>query len=155
MTDTDSPEVFLGRQPILDRSQQLFAYELLFRSGSAENGNFASFIDGNQATATVISNAFTEFSLADALGNYQAFIKIDQGLLFSDLIAALPPHAVVLEILETVPTTEEMLTRCARPASFSQSANGRKHRSRTARGSASLKSSKLISAGSSRKGCSN
>lgn len=115
LADTSGNEtqsVFLGRQPILDRSQQLFAYELLFRSGTAEQGNFASFVDGNQATATVISNAFTEFSMADALGPYQGFIKVDQGLLFSDLINALPTHTVVLEILETVPQTPEMIARC-------------------------------------------
>ena len=58
MSDTVLQEVFLGRQPILDREQQLFAYELLFRSGKAEDGNFASFVDGNQATATVITHAF-------------------------------------------------------------------------------------------------
>ena len=112
MPDNDQLNVFLGRQPILDRQQQLFAYELLFRSGNAENANFASFVDGNQATATVISNAFTEFSMADALGPYQGFIKVDHGLLFSDLIYALPPHSVVLEILETVAPTPEMLARC-------------------------------------------
>ena len=37
MSDTVLQEVFLGRQPILDREQQLFAYELLFRSGKAED----------------------------------------------------------------------------------------------------------------------
>ena len=110
--DNALQNVFLGRQPILDRNQQLFAYELLFRSGSAEHGNFASFLDGNQATATVIANAFTEFSMADALGPYQGFIKVDHGLLFSDLINALPTHTVVLEILETVAQTPEMLARC-------------------------------------------
>ena len=112
MSDTDQREVFLGRQPILDRSQQLFAYELLFRSGRAEQGNFASFLDGNQATATVIINAFTEFSMADALGPYRGFVKVDHGLLFSDLIKALPPRSVVLEILESVTPTTEMLARC-------------------------------------------
>ena len=112
MPDNDLLDVFLGRQPILDRNQQLFAYELLFRSGSAVDANFASFVDGNQATATVISNAFTEFSMADALGPYQGFIKVDHGLLFSDLIYALPPHCVVLEIIETVTATPEMLARC-------------------------------------------
>lgn len=112
MPDTDLQDVFLGRQPILDRNQQLFAYELLFRSGSAEKGNFASFIDGNQATATVIINAFSEFSLANALGPYQGFIKVDQGLLFSDLISALPPHTVVLEILDSVARTPETIARC-------------------------------------------
>ena len=112
MSDTDLQEVFLGRQPILDRSQQLFAYELLFRSSSAEKGNFASFLDGNQATATVITNAFTEFSMADALGPYQGFIKVDHGLLFSDLISALPAHSVVLEVLENGTADAEMLARC-------------------------------------------
>ena len=112
MPNSELQDVFLGRQPILDRKQQLFAYELLFRSGRAESGNFASFLDGNQATATVIVNAFTQFSMADALGPYQGFIKVDHGLLFSDLINALPPHSVVLEILETVPQTPEMLARC-------------------------------------------
>ena len=68
MPDHNLLNVFLGRQPILDRQQQLFAYELLFRSGSENNVNCAGPFDGNQATATVISNAFTEFSMADALG---------------------------------------------------------------------------------------
>ena len=113
MPDNTEQEVFLGRQPILDRDQQLFAYELLFRNNPAETGNFASFVDGNQATATVITNAFTEFSMASALGAYQGFIKVDQGLLSSELITALPPHSVVLEILDTVPQSEEMLARCA------------------------------------------
>ncbi len=112
MPDKELQDVFLGRQPILDRNQHLFAYELLFRSGSAEKGNFASFLDGNQATATVIINAFTEFSVADALGPYQGFIKVDHGLLFSDLINALPAHNVVLEILDTVPQTPDMIARC-------------------------------------------
>lgn len=112
MPATALQDVFLGRQPILDRNQQLFAYELLFRSAGAEKGNFASFTDGNQATATVIINAFSEFSLANALGPYQGFIKVDQGLLFSDLINALPAHTVVLEILDTVAQTAEMVARC-------------------------------------------
>jgi EAL and modified HD-GYP domain-containing signal transduction protein len=112
MPDTDLQDIFLGRQPILDRQQQLFAYELLFRSAGAEKGNFASFIDGNLATATVIVNAFLDLSLAEALGPYQGFIKVDQGLLFSELIDALPPHTVVLEILDTVTQTPEVVARC-------------------------------------------
>ena len=39
MPDNDLLNVFLGRQPILDRQQQLFAYELLFRSGSENSAN--------------------------------------------------------------------------------------------------------------------
>jgi c-di-GMP-related signal transduction protein len=112
MPDNDLQDVFLGRQPILDRDQQLFAYELLFRNDSAPDGNCARFSDGNQATATVISNAFAEFSMADALGPYQGFIKVDHGLLASELIDVLPPASVVLEIVDGVAATPELLARC-------------------------------------------
>jgi EAL and modified HD-GYP domain-containing signal transduction protein len=110
--DLDLQDVFLGRQPILDRQQQLFAYELLFRSASAEKGKFAAFIDGDQASATDIVDTFSALSLADALGPYQCLIKVDQALLFGEFIDALPPRAVVLEILDTAPQTPEMAVRC-------------------------------------------
>ena len=44
--------VYLGRQPILDRSGALNAFELLFRSGA---GNFAQITDDANATAQVIA----------------------------------------------------------------------------------------------------
>ena len=109
MSTNDLQDVFLGRQPILDRAQQLVAYELLFRDGDER----AHFADGNLATATVIRNAFTEFSMAAALGPYQAYIKVDSGLLCSDLIEALPAHCVILEIVENVAVTPELTARCA------------------------------------------
>ena len=113
MTDLAHTDGFLGRQPILDRNQQLFAYELLFRNGDTDQGNFATFADGNLASATVIAHAFSELSMASALGPYQGFVKIDRGLLFSDLIEALPAHAVVLELTDTIALTPELLQRCA------------------------------------------
>ena len=113
MPDASSQD-FIGRQPILDRQQQLFAYELLFRDGNdAQQGNGARVVDGDLATATVISNAFGQLPLADALGPYQGFIKVDSGLLCSDLINALPPRSVVLEIVENVAATPRIVARCA------------------------------------------
>jgi EAL and modified HD-GYP domain-containing signal transduction protein len=114
MSDLDPQEVFIGRQPILDRNQQTFAYDLLFRSNGVGGENFANFVDGTQASATVAANAFTEFSVADALGPYQGFIKVDREFLFSDLIDALPPQSVILELLETVEPSPEVLQRCAK-----------------------------------------
>ena len=119
MTDLAHCDGFLGRQPILDRVQKLYAYELLFRDST--RGNYAAFADGNLASATVIANAFSELSMANALGPYQGFIKIDRGLLFSDLIEALPTHIVVLELIESVNPTPDLLARCIalRNAGFS------------------------------------
>ncbi len=109
MSDTAADRLFLGRQPILDREQRLFAYELLFRNGSR---NFAEITDGVQATATVIANAFTELGVEAALGNCRGFINVDEQFLFSDMLELLPRHAVVLEILETVPPTPAVIERC-------------------------------------------
>lgn len=107
---TDSGEVFLGRQPILDRNQQLVAYELLFRNGASVNS--ASVSDDVQATATVIANAFFELSVGDALGPYKGFINVDEAFLLSDTIELLPKDCVVLEVLETVRITPEIIERC-------------------------------------------
>ena len=55
-------QVFVGRQPILDRELNTYAYELLFRPGL---GNEADFLDGEKATAQVIHNTLMEFGLDD------------------------------------------------------------------------------------------
>ena len=112
MSETHSSQIFLGRQPILGREQQLLAYELLFREGPILTSNRAEIVDPSQATATVIANAFTELSANEALGPYRGYINVDQEFLFNDLIEALPPKVVVLEILETVKPTPEVIARC-------------------------------------------
>ena len=109
MSETAADQLFLGRQPILDRDQRLYAYELLFRSGSR---NAADVTCGVHATATVIANAFSELGVEAALGSHRGFINVDENFLFSDMLELLPRHAVVLEILETVPPTPAVIERC-------------------------------------------
>ena len=108
MADID--EVFIGRQPILDRDNELFAYELLFRSGRARNE--AHVQDNLAATASVISHAFAELGIEQALGPYKGFINCDETLLLSDIIEILPPDKIVLEVLETVEVTPAIVERC-------------------------------------------
>ena len=112
MSEHLNSQIFLGRQPILGREQQLLAYELLFREGPILTANRAEITNPSQATATVIVNAFTELSANEALGPYRGHINVDQEFLFNDLIEALPPKVVVLEILETVAPTPEVIDRC-------------------------------------------
>jgi len=58
-------EIFIGRQPILGRSHELFAYELLFRSGRQKNT--AEVQDDLLASASVISHAFADLGVEQAL----------------------------------------------------------------------------------------
>ena len=92
-------ELLLGRQPILDRDQNLAAFELLFRSGHT---NDAQVDDDLVASATVINHAFSELGIEAVLGPYLGFINLPGALIHSDVIELLPRERVVLEVLETV-----------------------------------------------------
>ena len=102
-------DIFIGRQPILDRDQQLYAYELLFRRGTQ---NSADVTDDLAATATVLSHAFSELGLEAALGPYLGFVNLDARMLMSDALELLPKEKFVLEVLETVELTPDVVRRC-------------------------------------------
>lgn len=109
--DNISEEIFIGRQPIIDRNQQLYAYELLFRSSRQKNS--ADVLDNLAATANVIMHAFADLGVEAALGPYKGFINCDESLLLSDMLEALPSDKIVLEVLETVEVTPEIVERCS------------------------------------------
>ncbi|TFW19824.1 EAL and HDOD domain-containing protein [Duganella callida] len=99
---------FLARQPILNRGQRLVAYELLFRDAAAYNG--AAITDDTEATCTVIAHA-SQLGMGQVVGDQMAFVNVDTVGLMSDFIRFLPNDKVVLEILETVKATPEVLAR--------------------------------------------
>ena len=99
---------FLARQPILNRGQRLVAYELLFRD--AQQRNEATITDDAEATATVIAHA-SELGMEHVVGDQMAFVNVDAVGLMSDFIRFLPNDKVILEILETVKATPEVLDR--------------------------------------------
>jgi c-di-GMP-related signal transduction protein len=101
---------FLGRQPILDRSQQIVGYELLFRS--AESLLCANFHDVQVASASVIVNALSDFGFQDVLGRHKGFFNVTQQMLMSDAVELLPRKRVVIELLETIAADPEVAQRC-------------------------------------------
>ena len=67
---------------------------------------------GSSATSQVIVNAVLGVGLDRLLGGKPAFINFDRTLLLGDWTTLLPPDKVVIEILETVPPDQEVLTVC-------------------------------------------
>jgi EAL and modified HD-GYP domain-containing signal transduction protein len=102
-------QFFLARQPILNRDQRLVAYELLFRSARCDE---AGVVDGMEATATVIAHA-SELGMEQVVGHQLAYVNVDTDTLMSDFIGFLPSDKVILEILETVRATPDVLARVA------------------------------------------
>lgn len=108
---SDGPhDIFLGRQPILDRDQNIVAYELLFRSTGQSTG--ANITDDLTASAHVITHAFSELGIARVLGDKKGFINISADLLLSDMIELLPQDKVVIELLETIQVDGQIISRC-------------------------------------------
>ncbi|MEQ1721233.1 MAG: HDOD domain-containing protein [Nitrosomonas sp.] len=101
---------FLGRQPILDRDQNLVAFELLFRQEENEEG--VTVTNELAASSNVIVNAYGQFGIQNVLGNQRGFINADPELIMSDIISLLPSKHVVLELRETAEITPEFLRRC-------------------------------------------
>lgn len=98
--------VFVARQPIFDRKERIWGYELLFRhSGTAAT---AQVLDQDQATAKVIADGFVLAS-AGLPPEKRLLINFPKNLLLNDSFYALPPQTCVVEILETVPPEPEIL----------------------------------------------
>ncbi|WP_374583979.1 EAL and HDOD domain-containing protein [Pseudoduganella sp.] len=100
-------QFFLARQPILNRSQRLVAYELLYRNAEVHE---ARVTDGTHATASVIAHA-SELGMEQVVGDQLAFVNVDTTGLMSDFIHFLPNDKVILEVLESVEPTPEVLNR--------------------------------------------
>lgn len=108
---TSSETAFVGRQPIFDAELNVFAYELLFRSGDQ---NKAVITDGDQATASVLLSTFTDIGLDTIVGSKRAFINLTRNLLLGTNLSCLPADRVVLEILEDIEPDAEVVLAAER-----------------------------------------
>lgn len=107
---TRAPEVFVARQPVLDRERNLIAYELLFRS-SGEVAQ-AQVTDDALITAGVVSRAFVDLGIQTVVGGAKAFINVDAVSLMSSVIETMPADRVVIELLETISIDRSIVRRC-------------------------------------------
>ena len=107
MQSEQKEDFFVGRQPILDAQNNIYGYELLFRGGL--NPNQADFDSPSQATATVICNAMMYMGLNQLIGSAKAFINFPEEFFFEMRDPCFHYSQAVIEILETVEPTEEVI----------------------------------------------
>jgi c-di-GMP-related signal transduction protein len=100
-------ERFIARHPIFDTRLQVYAYELLFRGGPQ---NY--FQPARNASASLIADSVTLFDLQNLTGHARAFMNVDELALRLRVPQLLPPDRIVVEILETVNPTEEIVAAC-------------------------------------------
>ncbi|HUM04037.1 MAG TPA: HDOD domain-containing protein [Terriglobales bacterium] len=100
---------FVARQPILDRSQKVLGYELLFRNG------FEEYFRGeteNAARSTLDTSLV--IGLDTLCDGRRAFVNCTSAVLLKDLVTLLPPNQTVVEVLETVEPDERIIAAIRR-----------------------------------------
>jgi len=100
--------VYVARQPIFNRELQVYAYELLFRSGDRHNS--AAVTEDDSATAQVVVNAFAEIGLVNLVGRQKAFLNFTEQFLLAENSSLFPINQVVIELLETIHPTPAVIS---------------------------------------------
>lgn len=100
--------MFIARQPIFDRSKEVYGYELLFResdTSTAYSGKSAE-----SSTAVVLGGLF-ELGVSEIVGKKRAFINFSYDSLMSDTILLIDPFTLVIEVLESVNVDNRLTNR--------------------------------------------
>ncbi|HEY0588658.1 MAG TPA: EAL domain-containing protein [Pseudoduganella sp.] len=101
-------EFYLGRQPILDRNQALFGYELLFRNAPVGPANINT--SALSATAAVVAHA-AQLGLERTIGDAIGFVNVDSDAILSDIFGFLPREKLVLEVSAASSLAPAVLSR--------------------------------------------
>ncbi|MDR1117649.1 MAG: HDOD domain-containing protein [Oscillospiraceae bacterium] len=102
----------VARQPIFNKSLNIYGYELLYRDNSSSSGYTGA--DGDMATSETIANTFHEIGVERVTGGKRAFVNFTEKLLLSNVATILPRHILIIEILENILPTPEILETCAK-----------------------------------------
>ena len=102
-------EVFVARQPLFNRMEEVYGYELLYR-----HNNMNSFpnINGDQATTEVLINSFFNIGIDKLSDGKPCFINFTENLLELRLPTYFQPRNIVIEILESVIPSQKIIDIC-------------------------------------------
>ena len=104
----NQPAVYIARQPIFDAAGDVQAYELLYRN-TDQNFSDASAVSNDEATSTVISESILNFGMYELTNGRKAFVNFADGNLLNKAAYLLDPKQFVIEILEHVVFTIEVI----------------------------------------------
>ncbi len=102
-------EVYVGRQPIFDRYNNVLGYELLYRRSM---NNFYEGNDANKDTAEVINNAFFVMHFDELTEGTKAFINFTESMIVDNVPMLLPKETLIVEILEQSIISQDLIDSC-------------------------------------------
>ena len=99
--------LYIARQPIVDKEEKIFAYELLYRNAD----EISEISNGRYASIAVIANVLNKFGTKQLLGGRKAFVKVDEKFFMSDMIFSVPKEFFIFSLLDTINMHERAVER--------------------------------------------
>lgn len=103
-------KVFIARQAILNRKNQVSAYELFFRNSS--HNAFPSGTNHHEATSKLIGRTYFNKGIKPFTAGKRALINFSEESLLKRLPFLLPKDEILIEILEDVTPTDNVFSVC-------------------------------------------
>ena len=103
-------DIYLARQPILDKKLQVYGYKLLFRGGVHASAYDAH--DTDYATANTAMENFQAIGLESITCRKPAFINFTAPLLTAGTAALIPKDLIVIELSESIRPSAEINEAC-------------------------------------------
>ena len=101
-------DIFIARQGIYDKNGKVVAYELLYRNSMKNSYN--PLVEDDVSTYKVIEY-ISSFGLDILTNKKRAFVNFSEALIMKDIATLLPKENVVIEVLETVNPSEEIINK--------------------------------------------
>ncbi|MDD5227543.1 MAG: HDOD domain-containing protein [Methylococcales bacterium] len=92
-------DFIIGRQQILDRELNIYAYELLFRG---QGFDLTDKDEATQATNQIITDTIIEVGINNIVDEHRAFINFTTQNILEKTPLSLPKDRIVIEVLENV-----------------------------------------------------
>lgn len=86
---------------------EIYGYELLFRSGTENFFDINTDLD--YASSRTIADSFLNFNINEVTGGSRAFMNFTGEVLLQDIATLIPKKSVVVELLENVKPTKEIV----------------------------------------------
>ncbi|MGH7619540.1 MAG: EAL and HDOD domain-containing protein [Gemmatimonadaceae bacterium] len=98
-------EILLTRQPVFDRKEQLYGYDLVLRRSGAG-------APGEPLPEQLVADTFLGIGIDQVAAGRRAFVTIDRDMLLGGAARLLPPERVVLQLDSSIAVDQPLLESC-------------------------------------------
>ncbi|GAA0794815.1 EAL and HDOD domain-containing protein [Marinobacterium sediminicola] len=108
MAEEHQLQVLMARQPVYTKSQDVVAFELLFRDNE---GRFVEGLKDDEATLGVLLGTYSSITKKGVVKSLPCFLKVTDSFLLNNDLPELPKQSFVLELLGHSNITPELIAR--------------------------------------------